>query len=314
MSVIVRHNRWANSRVPYVITPENPQVEGWFREVNVAVGFPLLARKLATDINHVELIIGGASKSEVIGCKGAGMQKIGGTSKHTVLHELLHAIGFKHEQLHRKLPWDDTDPRRTKVNRYAGFAPERGFKTEGNRKLFEAITVTVNEFYASNNLWSRLEAVMDPQTEHWGDCDLNSVMCYPDFVTALTRAGMDRSPGVTRSGMHPACDTLSNQDAQALRYMYPAPPLQLARKFRVTFQGLPGDSVMLDFQIREKSNPLRLSKYKADANGQKVVDGFNPDIAEICVAPWSTWSQVKVDPRTANALPGGRYIYSISDA
>ena len=25
-----------------------------------------------------------------------------------MLHELLHAIGFEHEQLHKKFPWDDS--------------------------------------------------------------------------------------------------------------------------------------------------------------------------------------------------------------
>lgn len=85
-------------------------VETWFQEVNAAIGFALLVPKQQDDLSFVELTVGAYSKSEEIGCKGNGKQTIGGSKKFTVIHELLHALGFMHEQLHRNLPWDDTDP------------------------------------------------------------------------------------------------------------------------------------------------------------------------------------------------------------
>lgn len=117
MSVFVKNNRWANSRVPYVIKPDKHESEQWFDQVNQCVGFTLLVPKEASDISYIQLTIGSDSKSEQIGCKGTGMQTIGGTRKATVIHELFHALGFKHEQLHRNFPWDDNDPKRLTVDR-----------------------------------------------------------------------------------------------------------------------------------------------------------------------------------------------------
>lgn len=241
------------------------------------------------------------------------MQTIGGSKKFTVIHELLHALGFKHEQLHCKFPWDDTDPQLKAVNRMYSYKGKS--KTENNKKLYSALSKAVNEFYADNNLNSRLEAMLDPQTEHWGDCDLNSVMMYGRFAEAVTEVGLDKQAGVISSGISPQCDVLSNQDVDALRHMYPAPPPPAPpppRDFTVKFSGLPHDSLKLSFLVRSTGNPGRVSRYTADASGCAVVRGFNPDQVEMRVEPWPHWGRVSLNPPTRYMLPGGRYTYTVT--
>jgi hypothetical protein len=313
MSVFRRTGRWPNSRVPYVIVGGGPDPETWFGQVNACVGFGLLVPRQATDISYLQLTIGAHSKSEAIGYLGNGMQTIGGTTKHTVIHELLHALGFKHEQLHRRFPWDDTDPPRNRVDRM--FSYEGKCQTRNNQNLYKAIQSIQGglggKFFADNNLTSRVDALLDPDAEHWGDCDLDSVMLYGDFRKALTSIGMQNANGLVQTGQSAVCDVLSAQDIAALRYMYPPPPPSPPRDFVVRFTGMRNDSLALGFTVRSTAQPSRTSRFTADANGHAVVRGFNPAQAEIKVEPWPFWSAVRLDPRTANALPGGRYTYSV---
>jgi hypothetical protein len=313
MSVFLRTNRWAASRVPYVIANDaSGDAEKWFGELNACIGFGLLVPKQPVDVNYVELTIGADSRSEAIGCRHGGKQTIGGTKKFTVIHELLHALGFKHEQLHQGFPWDDTDPTRQKVNRL--FSYEGKMQSLQNKNLYAEILNQAKStvFYADNNLTSRLEAMLDANTEHWGKCDLDSVMMYPVFKRALLACQMTsapQAPDVVASGISPHCDVLSNQDVAALRYMYPPPPPPPPRSFEVTFQGYPRDFLELTFSVRSTHNPGRVANFRANPLGRATVRGFDPDHAEISVQPWPYWSRVRSDMSVM--LPGGRYLYSV---
>jgi hypothetical protein len=183
------------------------------------MGFDLLVPRQPADANYIRLTMGGYSASEQIGCKGAGMQTIGGSDKFTVVHEMFHALGFKHEQLHKKFPWDDSDPKRLRVDRM--FTYKGKLKTKNNADLYAAVVRAHNrpggDFYVDNNLTSRLEAMLDADTEHWSDCDLDSVMMYDTFRSALIQANYAHKPGMISSGKSVGCDVLSNQDVDALR-------------------------------------------------------------------------------------------------
>lgn len=72
--------------------------------------------------------------------------------------------------------------------------------------------------------------MMDRDTEHWGDDDLDSVMMYgADCAQAVKNVGLNHSQGkaVISSGIHLQCDVLSHQDVAALKFMYP--PLRSGR-------------------------------------------------------------------------------------
>lgn len=328
MSVFLKIKRWPSSRVPYVIQANGGlPVETWFQEVNAAIGFALLVPKQHDDLSFVELTVGGYSISEDIGCKGNGKQTIGGSNKFTIIHELLHALGFKHEQLHRNLPWDDDDPKtvpsgnlKFRINGGKSLSQisihyEDYIKTINNRRLFDAIKIAYmgRGFSVEANLLSRVLAITDQMTEHWGYCDLDSNMMYAQFKTGLTSLNQATPGGLTgigSSGINAHCDVLSNQDVAALKFMYPPPPPPPPRDFVVAFTGLPNDSLKLTFFVRSTVNPGRSSRYTAGSNGRVVVHGFSPTQAEIRVEPWPFWSRVRIDPRSSTMLPGGRYTYT----
>jgi hypothetical protein len=221
MSVILKGRRWPRSRVPYFINGGTLEHDAWFDEVNRALQFPLLVQRTFGDSSVLQLNVGGPSKSEQIGWSGNATQVIGGTDKQTVVHELLHALGFRHEQLHKGFPWDDNDPKLTSVDRM--YAYKTKIKGASNRLLFEKIMGRMPEFFADNNLSSRLEAILDTNNEHWAQCDLDSVMMYSNFRSAVIAANLTHSLAVTQSGKSAACNVLSNLDVDALRYMYPRP-------------------------------------------------------------------------------------------
>ncbi|CAN5532163.1 hypothetical protein BH09PSE5_BH09PSE5_44860 [soil metagenome] len=221
MSVILRGSRWPGSRVPYVINDGSLMHDRWFEEVNAAMGYRFLLRARSGDASRLVLTVGAMSRSEVIGWSGRASQAIGGTDKQSVVHELLHALGFKHEQLHRHFPWDDEDPVVQKPDRMFRFYGH--INTERNKLLHSRICGKLGTFYGDNNLISRVIEVRDIGNEHRGPCDLDSVMMYSSFRDAVISAGCNNLPDVTSSGMSPHCDVLSNDDVDTLRYMYPPP-------------------------------------------------------------------------------------------
>ncbi|WOD15885.1 zinc metalloprotease [Paraburkholderia kirstenboschensis] len=323
MSVIVRNNRWPSNRVPYEIVGETKAAE-WFRQLNDCVGHQLLVPRLASDVSYVRYTVGGYSKSETIGFKG-GMQTIGGTDKHTVMHELLHALGFQHEQLHKGFPWDDNNPKRTDNGKNRMFSYKGKISGSGkNLALYKQIMLlgakgsTQEEqeksglFYADNNLASRCVMVNDPTIEHFGQYDLHSVMNYGDFPKAVRLAGLEQAATVISSGKSNVCDVLSNQDVLALVHMYPPPPPPVRvpyRPFEVSFEGSVNDSLMLKFSVRAAHNSSQEEQFTADAEGTALVRGFDPRNAEIRVHPWPYWSRLSFE--APSALPGGRYMYSV---
>lgn len=313
MSVIIKSKRWNNHRVPYVITVGEEQARCWLLELNKAIGYSLLAPKEDSDTDYLDIKLrekGGSSEN--IGNLG-GRQKVGASSKSVFFHELFHALGFKHEQLHKKFPWVDA-PELRRVNRYKPFPVKPENQTLYNA-ILDAVPSGSKEFFASNNLWSRLEAIKDKDTEHWESCDINSVMIYPEFKRALINAGMNTRTGVITSSMDTTCDALSNQDVAALLYMYPKPtiPTPPAPRMRITFNSAYNDdSLQLTFWVRSTRESAKISRYIADKEGQMIIDGFNPVETEIRVEPFSTWTRLKVDKNTSNALSGGRYSYTVT--
>ena len=233
MSVITVNKRWQVSKIPYTIEPYNVNVETWLQEINAAVGYDILTWKHPNDNDYVKATYGeGSGSSETIGKKG-GVQTIGGDNVHTMIHEMLHALGFFHEQLHKKYPWDDNDPKFKKFSRFLDY--NRKIKTRHNIALFKAIEDGSGimhmgkTFYANNNLLSRLERVKDQNTEHRGKCDLDSVMMYEAFATAVDDLDpLDQMPGSQQfyhhSGIAARSNNLSNDDVATLRYMFPNVP------------------------------------------------------------------------------------------
>lgn len=122
MAVIVANSRW-QSHVPYVIDPLARRLaSGCIAEINAAAG-KILVPKKGNDRAFLD-ISKGYAQSESIGYKGGPIQ-VSAESRRALIHEILHALGFCHEQFHSDFAWSVPQPdvRRAKEN------PKRYFAT-----------------------------------------------------------------------------------------------------------------------------------------------------------------------------------------
>jgi len=258
MSVIIRTGRWSTSRIPYIIKDKVSEIEPWLLEVNTCLGYKLLVPKESTDQNYIE-VDSAAGRSENIGMK-VGKQTITALEKFSMQHELLHALGFHHEQYHRDFPWDDGQPQRQPSrsraaismyeygNLQAGswndevfkqlqiqgaIAPDRPDQakilllandelTEGKKKEL------AGKRYANGQLNGRFYIIHNPDVESWGFCDFDSIMMYPECRNAILGVLGGQSPPPPHPVGKPANQRsgmagphLSVQDIAAIAHMYP---------------------------------------------------------------------------------------------
>lgn len=252
MAVISPQKIWPDARVPYVA--ETPEIDGWLREINAAVGFPLLVPKGKSDSDYISAERG-AGKSETIGYrKEKGKHKITAGNKFSMQHELLHALGFHHEQLHRDGPWGAFGTKATKVDRIdkgllerwgANMVPEDSRvlvpqaapkkpavledvpkkKTEaepegrGRRKSItsgEKVLLKVNQEAIEQHKRAYQEVLDDTNIVCYQSCDFDSVMMYGEMREAA-RIFQDK---MKSTGKHSKAPCLSNGDVDALKHLY----------------------------------------------------------------------------------------------
>ena len=228
MAVISKTKRWLNSRVPYVVDPASDEINKWVIEINKALGYDLLVAKGTSDINYIKVAKGGG-KSESIGCLSRGAQTVSANQKRSMQHEILHALGFHHEQLHKGFPWNDDDPTISAVNRM--FSWKDQMTTDWNKELWSKLSggTLGGQFYADNNLMSRVQSLLDANVESYDKCDFDSIMMYPDCKKAV-EAALVTYPTPTingtayvkyGSGQDPKAPFLSKGDVKAILHMYP---------------------------------------------------------------------------------------------
>ncbi|MHC4269817.1 MAG: M12 family metallopeptidase [Planctomycetota bacterium] len=107
MSIYDSTTTWTNGYVPYDST--SPDINGYLAmmDINRAVGYALFRPKTTSDTDYVELKHGGGS-AKGIG-KSTGKRKVTAGSYRSFLHELMHVLGFRHEQYHTSYPWVQPD-------------------------------------------------------------------------------------------------------------------------------------------------------------------------------------------------------------
>ena len=255
MAVISPHKAWPDSRVPYVAdTPETAQ---WLLEINRVIGFPLLVEKGISDSDFVNATKGARGGSETIGyVKGKGAHGITGSHKATLQHELMHALGFHHEQLHAKGPWGAFGTRAATADRIdkkllesfgANMVPaasriaipvapssvvrdlesasskkapvETGAHGHARRSSIssgEVLKLAVNAEAMEQHLRAYQEALSDRNIVHMGDCDFDSVMMYGE----MTLAARSLKLTMVNTGRMTLAPHLSNGDVQALKHLY----------------------------------------------------------------------------------------------
>lgn len=255
MAVISPHKAWPDSRVPYVA--DTRETEKWLLEINHVIGFPLLVEKGISDSDYLQAVKGTRGGSETIGyTKGKGAHGITGAHKATMQHELLHALGFHHEQLHAKGPWGafgtkattadrldktlleqfgvnmvpassriETPVAPTSVVRDLEFASVKKVSAEPvkpgltRRKSIsegEAPKITMNLEAMEQHRRAYQEALTDNNIVHLGDCDFDSVMMYNEMTLAAQHLRLT----MVNTGRTTRATHLSNGDVQALKYLY----------------------------------------------------------------------------------------------
>jgi hypothetical protein len=255
MPVISPHKLWPYSRVPYVA--QTPEIESWLLEINSAIGFPLLVSKGISDVDYIAASTG-SGKSESIGyVKNVGKYTITASKKFSMQHELMHALGFHHEQLHKGGPWgafatkassaekidkellkiwganmlpEGSKPKASESPTLAktasttdGIAKKTSDGETHKRRMSigggEKLVMDINKEAIEQHKRAYKEAIEDNNIEHWKSCDFDSVMMYGEMRKAVESlpAFKDKAIG---SKKHPKAECLSNLDVQALQTFY----------------------------------------------------------------------------------------------
>lgn len=229
MPVVNINDLWPNSRVPLVF--ENAAAEKampWIEEVNKVLGYSLLVPKESSDENWIKVLVPKEkehSKSEKIGCGGKGEQTIKATNKYSLQHELLHALGFRHEQLHEDFAWDDSDVPPKEIERI--FGPKKRIPGEFNVKLLKQIESTMGNLLAAElNLKSRADMMLQKGklVRHLDPCDYSSIMMYPAMRKAVEGVNDSLPKGKRLILGKLKTEFLTEHDVAALLELYPEPP------------------------------------------------------------------------------------------
>jgi len=262
MAVFTPNLAWPGSRVPY--EADCSETEQWLLEINRVVGFPLLVPKGRSDTDYVLAAQSGHGVSETIGyIKSKGAHRISGSRKFVMQHELMHALGFHHEQLHAKGPWgafgtkvksaDKIDrklldewgvnmvpeasrietpvatPPKTRSLEESMPAKKEAVPTGGHARRSsissgQVVKIAKNEEAIQQHCRAFDEAMKDNNILHFGECDFDSVMMYGEMKRAAEKL---RLPMV-RTSKSTKADQLSNGDVLALKAFYPCLVLILA--------------------------------------------------------------------------------------
>lgn len=228
MSVVVTAasaKRW-KTKVPYTITTDIQNIaKNSIAEINEAVGFDLLVEKASTDTAYLKIktVAEAVGSSKSIGYRNEAIGVTANTQE-TMIHELLHALGFGHEQYHKDYPWadgnktwnytiaDSFDPRTQAAYEKSGIGT--------NDTLFAKIVATgYNKMQATGQLIYRHTYLADNNFESIDNCDADSVMMYPPMKSAVESAQITTT-SYNETGKFKAGKSLSRGDQAALVAMY----------------------------------------------------------------------------------------------
>jgi hypothetical protein len=194
--------------VPYIAPdPLRPMIDEFNEEVYGKGGFKLFVHQ-SGEKWFAEVKIGGGGDSEKsmseIGCMSKAKQLIRSTiDQFTLWHEMCHCLGFEHEQLHAKYPWDKNDnplPRRYMP------ADPAALSTDQNK----TIALTLDAFYADETALGNAVASIGWGSPATGRANLkpSSVVHFLDALPIASdirdgRQGLVRSNYVQRKTYAP---------------------------------------------------------------------------------------------------------------
>ena len=108
--------RWPNKSIPYVVTQGDPAtVTAWIRRLNTRLGRTLFIPNLSIYAGlpsvpgnayvSIRYIPGSPESAGVVGYQGDNEHHVTCADESRLIHELLHVLGFQHEQYQAKYGW-----------------------------------------------------------------------------------------------------------------------------------------------------------------------------------------------------------------
>lgn len=223
MPVFDTRKRWKEeSLIPYTLPSGGvPKVRQAIKDLNTAVGWSLLIERSEED-DYLRIVLSDHCNSPV-GRQGGAQDVQVRDELFTATHELMHGLGFHHEEKHKDFPWMDT--------RYdfgtKGFTPPLA-NGSWDASLWAAMK---NQYpgidIAAGNKCNDFRAAGKPNSgmRSIGQCDMGSIMMYRQIRDAVNEAlRTRRRKGFPNPSNFISSETggqLTDADEAALQEAYP---------------------------------------------------------------------------------------------
>lgn len=242
MPVFSVDKRWPFKQIPVRIydkstEKEHSDIQSWVQDFNLQLGYKLLD-DAATNPSSWLLLKTGGGKSEQIGYK-PGETLVTANKLSSMHHEIMHALGFHHEQYHSQYPWNDKFKWALPPKEKSFLSPKENkrWKTKGdttnkswNYLLYQELLGNYkNEFGVDTQLDYRANRIDDPNTDHSeSGCDFDALMMYSQSRDAALaceelKDASDKPEWTKRTSgkCQKGEKTLSNDEVIALQRFYP---------------------------------------------------------------------------------------------
>jgi len=226
MSVFTRTKQWNKGEaIPYLISQDvgmqEEDVKNWINFFNQELTYALLIQKEGEQSDNKPYILFHYKNCQaghsVIGKPDHGNRKVEFDNKETFYHELLHALGFNHEQYHKKYPWDRNDPSvdfaNDKKKRLTTYEFKEKSKNIKNQTMYATLLKNYGIPMQVDGQLRQLYLVADSQDWLFSEnIDAESIMMYESSATGIVE-GFKKS------------STPSKEDFATIRLYYPDPQI-----------------------------------------------------------------------------------------
>ncbi len=211
MPVIEKNKKW-RTHVPYQNQTNYPAVAAAIEAINAAVEWELLRPR--TDETDYLLLKSGGHHHSAVGRQGGKQDVAVSDCRFTAVHEIMHGLGFHHEEKHAGFPWKGS------TENWSNFNVEK--LDPWDRKIFDSLKKKSSDFGARAKIKDFKASASSTTMQSLGKCDIHSVMMYRflrEAVECAQKAFPTQLPGnYTWSSI---AGELTASDRNALRGLFP---------------------------------------------------------------------------------------------